>query len=172
MEAKFENRCTLTQKRMANHLSAAIRWRGLWMYGAIWAVLVLMIVTDFVRGNAGTAVYELCLLALTLFLYFAVPKIQARLRHRKYHFVEFRDLVMTTRFYDDKMVCESEGEPAALEAPYKKLWALRPCGDMVIVLLRGKGEMLLDPAGFEKGNMKALAQFLQAKAPKAKIRFE
>lgn len=172
MEPKFENHCTLTKKRIADHLSAAIRWRGLWMYGAIWAVLVLMIVMDFIRGSTGTAVYELCLLAVTLFLYFAVPKIQARLRHRRYHYIEFRDVVMKTRFYDEQIVCENEGEPVPLEAPYKKLWAARPCGDMVILLLRGKGEMLLDPQGFEKGNMKALGQFLQAKAPKAKIRFE
>lgn len=171
MEAKFENHCSLSKKRIREHLSAAIRWRALGLYIAIWAVLVLMIVTNFLRGNGGIALYECVLLALTLFLYFAVPHLQARVRYRRYYYIAFRDVVMKTRFYDEEILCENEGEGQSLHIPYKNLRLARPCGDMILLLLRGKGEVLLARDGFVKGNLKALSVFLQSKAPKVKIRF-
>lgn len=170
MEPKFENHCQLSKRRIRGHLSAAIRWRGLWLYAAVWAVLVLMIVTNFLQGSRGTAVYECILLALTLFLYFVVPRLQAHVRHRRYHYIAFRDAVMKTSFYDEDILCENEGEGQSERVPYKKLRAARPCGDMVILLLKGKGELLLSVDGFEKGNLKALMAFLAAKAPQMKNR--
>lgn len=171
MEARFENQCVLTKKHMRDHLRIITRWRCWALYGGVWLVLVLMIISNLVQDQTGIAIYAMCLLAVTLLAFFAVPEIQAALRYRRWYYIAFRDTVAQASFYEDRIVYSSEAEPQPVEYDYKKLRTVIVCDDMILLLMKGKGEVLLGADGFQKGNPDKFKAFLQRKAPKAKIKW-
>lgn len=171
MEPRIVNRCEITKKRYRTQLLTATGRRVLWLYGAVCAVLLLMIVAALVKGEKTMLLYELLLLALMLFMCFAYPRLQAASTHRRWYLAEFRDPVAVTSFYEEEVVFHVETVPQDLKSAYKHIWCVLEKDDMLILMLRGKGEMLLDPAGFEKGDRAKLRAFLQRKAPRAKLKF-
>ncbi len=171
MEARFENVCVLTKKHIRDHLRIITRQRCWALYGALWLALVFMSVMAFVRSQYTLGIYTACLLVLTLFSFFVVPEIQTALRYRKWYYIGFRDSLARTRFYEDKLVYTSEGEPEERHYPYNKLWAAFCCDDLIILAMKGRGEALIAADGFEKGDRAKLKAFLARKAPKAKLYF-
>lgn len=171
MEARFENQCVLTKKHIRDHLRVVTRRRCWALYGGLWLVLLLMIAANFLQGQTDLAVYALCLLAVTLLAFFAVPELQAALRHRRWHYIAFRDTLTEAKFYEDRMVFSGEAEPQPVEYGYKQLRTVVRCGDMILLMMKGRGEILLDENGFRKGDPAKFRDFLQRKAPKAKIKY-
>ncbi len=171
MEARFENVCVLTKKHIRDHLRIITRRRCWALYGALWLVLVLMSASSFARAQITLGIYTACLLILTLLAFFAVPELQAALRHRKWHYLNFRDSLAHTEFYEDYFIYFSEGEPQERRFRYEKLWRVFRSGDLLIFAMRGKGEALVAADGFEKGDLTKLKSFLARKAPKAKLDF-
>ncbi len=171
MEARFENQCVLTKKHIRDHLRIITRRRCWALYGGLWLVLLLMIVSNLLQGQTGVAIYAGCLLAVTLLAFFVVPEIQAALRYRRWHYIAFRDSLARAEFYEDRMVYSSEGEPKPVEYAYKKLRTVIRCDDMLLLMMKGKGEILLGTEGFTKGNPEKFRAFLARKAPKAKIKY-
>lgn len=161
----------MTPKHIRDHLRIITRRRCWALYGALWLALILMIVTNLLRGDRAMAIYALCLLVLTLLAFFAVPELQTVLRRRRWHYIAFRPIWTQAKFYEDRMVFSTEAEPQERSYPYHRLWRVFRSDDLLILAMKGHGEILLATDGFQKGDPAKFRDFLQRKAPKAKIRY-